>query len=315
MSDQEQVVKTWQLPGGTLALADCLEWLSLLPHRSIRLIAIDPPFATGKARTGRLGLASSSAFDIPSEDLTPSESSQSQVGQAPPAYADRWEGVDQYVAWLMDRVSLMRELLLPDGSFLIHLDWHAVHAVKVALDRLFGEKNFQNEIIWFYQTGGASQNRFSRKHDTLLWYTRSNQWVFHPERIRVHRSPKALERARNPKGARITVEDDEKLPGDVLFVPPLNPMARERNGYPTQKPLELMELFVEALTEPGECVADFFCGSGTTVVAAGRLGRRWLACDRSRHAVELTRARLEDLGGLFSEFAVTKGDASVSRRR
>ncbi len=231
------------------------------------------------------------------------------MGQAPPYYQDRWEGgIGHYVAWLMERVSLMRELLLPDGSFLIHLDWHAVHAVKVALDRLFGEKNFQNEIIWFYQTGGASQNRFSRKHDTLLWYTRSNRWVFHPERIRVHRSPKALERARHPKGARIALQDEEKLPGDVLFVPSLNPMSNERNGYPTQKPLELMEIFVEAFSEPGECVADFFCGSGTTVVAARRLGRRWLACDKSRHAVAITRARLEELGGLFPEFAVEKGD-------
>lgn len=296
--------RTWHLQGGTIALVDCLEWLPSLPKESIRLIAIDPPFSTGKARKGRVGLAP------PATSLVPT------LGQAPPSYEDRWEGgVDHYVAWLMERVTLMRDLLLPDGSFLIHLDWHAVHAVKVALDHLFGEKHFQNEIIWYYQTGGASQSRFSRKHDSLLWYTRSNRWVFHPERIRVHRSPKALERARNPKGARIAAEDDEKLPGDVLFIPSLNPMSNERNGYPTQKPLELMVTFVEALTEPGEFVADFFCGSGTTVVAAASLGRRWLACDRSKHAVEITRARLEELEGLFPGFGVDGGDASALQRR
>ena len=291
MTERDTKLRTWQLRGGTLAHSDCLVWMPTLPPGSARLIAIDPPFATGKARKGG-------------------------PGQASPSFQDRWEGgVDHYVAWLMERVSLMRELLLPDGSFLIHLDWHVVHAVKVALDHLFGGKHFQNEIIWFYQTGGASQSRFSRKHDTLLWYTRSNRWVFHPERIRVQRSPKALERARNPKGARIDAGNKDKLPGDVLFVPSLNPMARERNGYPTQKPLELMEIFVEALTESGECVADFFCGSGTTVVAAKRLGRRWLACDKSRYAVEITRKRLEENGGLFTDFMVAEGAATDTHER
>lgn len=302
MADRNSRLRIWQLEGGTLACADCLVWLPLLPPRSIRLIAIDPPFATGITRKGRVGLAPPDISDSPT------------VGQAPPCFQDRWEGgVDHYITWLMERVSLMRELLLPDGSFLIHLDWHVVHAVKLALDKLFGAKHFQNEIIWYYQTGGASQSRFSRKHDTLLWYTRSNHWVFHPERIRVQRSPKALERARNPKGARIDLEDRDKLPGDVLFVPSLNPMARERNGYPTQKPLELMETFIEALSEPGECVADFFCGSGTTVVAAKSLGRHWLACDKSKDAVAITRARLAELGGLFPGFLTGEGTSALEK--
>jgi DNA modification methylase len=250
-----------------LAEADCLEWMPFLEKGSIRLVAIDPPFLTGKHQVGG--------------------------GADPASYSDRWAGGKrEYLDWLLERVRPMRELLHPEGSFLVHLDWHAVHPVKVALDNLFGEECFQNEIIWYYQTGGAGARRFSRKHDTLLWYTRSDRWVFHPERIAVHRSPKALERAKNPKGARIGSEEVTKFPGDVIFVPALNPMAKERTGYPTQKPVELMEIFVEALTEPGDIVADFFCGSGTTAVAAARHQRGWLACDSSPEAVAIAHKRL-----------------------
>lgn len=257
----------WEFQDGTIAQGDCLDWIPHLAPQSIRLIAIDPPFFTGKRQAG--------------------------AGPSPASYPDTWSGSKAtYLEWLMERIAAMRGLLLPDGSFVIHLDWHAVHSVKVALDGLFGEECFQNEIIWYYQTGGAGTKRFSRKHDTLLWYTRSDRWVFHPERIPVHRAPKALERARNPKGARISSGDTHKLPGDVLFVPPLNPMSKERTGYPTQKPIGLMEIFIEALTEPGECVADFFCGSGTTVAAAAGLGRKWLACDISVDAVTTARTRL-----------------------
>jgi len=248
-------------------LGDCLEWIRVLPEESIQLVAIDPPFLTGKKQVGS--------------------------GENPSSYEDRWRGGKSlYVDWLLERVGGMRELLAPTGSFLIHLDWHAVHAVKVALDDLFGEECFQNEIIWYYQTGGASPRRFSRKHDNLLWYTKTREWKFYPDRIPVPRTPKAIQRAQNPKGARIRADDTHKYPEDVVFVPQLNPMSKERTGYPTQKPLELMELFIQAFTDPGDCVADFFCGSGTTPVAAARLGRRWLACDISKEAIRVTRERM-----------------------
>lgn len=267
---QPETLETWDLLNGTLALGDCLAWMETLPAESVQLVAIDPPFFTGRMQVGG--------------------------GEDPSSYPDNWNGDrSSYLDWLLKRISAMRDLLAPTGSFVIHLDWHAVHAVKVELDNLFGEECFQNEIIWYYQTGGASRKRFSRKHDSLLWYTRASEWVFHPERIQVRRSPKALHRARNPKGARIDATDTHKYPEDVLFVPQLNPMSKERTGYPTQKPLELMELFVQGMTEPGDCVADFFCGSGTTPVVAARLGRKWLACDKSPEAVRVTKERMLDL--------------------
>ena len=265
MSESSQA---WSLPGGRLAQADCLAWLLEIPEGSLHLIAIDPPFFTGRTQTGS--------------------------GPDAPAYRDAWAGgKGAYVSWLMERIEKMWERLVPTGSLIVHLDWHAVHAVKVALDECLGEDRFQNEIIWYYQTGGASKKRFSRKHDTLLWYTKSDRWVFHPERIRIPRTEKSLHRARNPKGARISPDDDRKNPDDVLTIPALNPMSNERTGYPTQKPVELMEHFVLALTEEGETVADFFCGSGTTLVAAQRLRRKWLGCDLSEKAIEIARKRLE----------------------
>ena len=264
----KEPIQEFVLPGGTLAQADCLDWIPGLTKETIQLIAIDPPFFTGRVQTGS--------------------------GPNGPKYRDNWAGgKGAYVSWLMERIEGMWELLGPTGSLVVHLDWHAVHAVKVALDDRFGEDRFQNEIIWYYQTGGASKKRFSRKHDTLLWYTKSDEWVFHPDRIQIPRTEKALFRARNPKGARIAFEDNQKNPDDVLLIPALNPMSNERTGYPTQKPVELMEQFVLALTNEGDTVADFFCGSGTTLVAAQRLGRKWLGCDVSGEAVEVSRGRLE----------------------
>lgn len=269
-------IPIWRTPDGTLACADCVDWIPTLPPESVRLVAVDPPFFTKRTQVGG--------------------------GENPPTYEDRWAGgKGAYVSWLMDRLALAWDRLLPDGSLLVHLDWHAVHAVKAALDERFGEKRFQNEIIWVYQTGGAGSRRFSRKHDTLLWYTKSeSSWVFRPERIPIPRTPKALHRARNPKGARIAADDLHKNPEDVVSIPALNPMSSERTGYPTQKPVELMEWFILALSDEGEVVADFFCGSGTTLVAAQRLGRKWLGCDVSPEAVGIAKERLAKAGGALN---------------
>jgi DNA modification methylase len=181
--------------------------------------------------------------------------------------------------------------------FLLHLDCHVVHYAKVLCDRIFGEDRFQNELIWYYQTGGASKDRFSRKHDTILLYSNGPRFPFDGEAIAIPRTAKAMKRARSGKGARIHATDTHKNPDDVLLVPALNPMARERTGYPTQKPLELLERLITALTPPEGTVGDFFCGSGTTLLAAQRLGRRWIGGDASPAAVKLAERRLAALMG------------------
>jgi DNA modification methylase len=243
------------------------------PAGSLDLVYADPPFFTNREFAG-------AHRDGSGQKLT---------------FADRWAGPDGrnlYLSWLEERIRAFRPLLTPTGIFLLHLDWHVVHYAKVLCDTIFGEDNFQNELIWYYQTGGASKDRFSRKHDTILLYSNGPTFPFDGKSIAIPRTPKAMKRAQCATGARIKATDTHKNPDDVLIVPALNPMAIERTGYPTQKPVELLERLIKALTPPNGTVGDFFCGSGTTLVAAKNLGRRYIGCDVNPAAVEIARKRL-----------------------
>lgn len=265
-----------------LFFGDNLHVMRQLPSNSIDLIYIDPPFFSGRN------------YNILFGDKNEVRS-----------FTDIWEGgMPGYLIWLNARLYEMKRLLKPTGSIYVHLDWHAAHYVKVEMDKIFEVDNFQNEIIWHYQTGGASKQRFSRKHDNILWYTKTQKYIFYGDRIKVPRTEKAMQRAQNPIGARISVEDAEKNPNDVLIIQQMNPMAKERIGYPTQKPEELLEKLILASSNEGDVVADFFCGGGTTLAVAQRLNRRWIGTDQSRIAVAITADRMtrlveEKIGKLF----------------
>jgi len=228
----------------------------------INLIYIDPPFNTGKNRA---------------------------------TYSDRWNSINDYLSFLRDRLQLMKQLLADTGSIYVHLDWHACHYVKVMMDEIFGYKNFRNEIVWNYATGGAGKREYAKKHDILLFYTKAESYNFYPERIKEPRTEKALKRAQIPKGARISADNIYKLPTDVWNIPALNPMEIERLDFFTQKPEALLKRIILASSNPGDIVADFFCGSGTTLAVAEKLGRRWVGCDVSEKAIEVSRNRLEKI--------------------
>jgi len=208
----------------------------------------------------------------------------------------------------------------PTGSLVIHLDYRAVHAVKVALDGIFGPARFRNEIIWRYGSGGRAEWHFSRKHDSLLWYSRSDRYPFDGDAVSRPRSRCPACGEDRPRWNHLKVEtdadgrrcrtvrsagrlyryydDDRVAPDDVwLDVPHLQQRDPERCGWPTQKPEALLARVIAALSRPGDRVADLFCGSGTTLVAAARLGRRWLGADLSPDALALAAARLAALGG------------------
>lgn len=206
-----------------------------------------------------------------------------------------------YLTMMLSRLIELRRVLKPTGSLYLHCDPTASHYLKILMDALFGETNFRNEIIWHYMTGGTCKEHYARKHDVLLFYTCAEQYRFHPERIKEPRSEKALQRARHQKGARISANDTMKLPTDVWRIDALNPMAAERQGYPTQKPLALLERIIQASSDTGEVVLDPFCGSGTTIVAAQSLQRRWIGIDISGIAIDLTRSRLRNLFGVTIE--------------
>jgi adenine specific DNA methylase Mod len=192
-----------------------------------------------------------------------------------------------YLKFMYPRLKLMNEYLSDTGSFYLHCDPTASHYLKVIMDGIFGSNNFINEIVWHYQTGGASKKHFSKKHDVILMYSKTDKYNFYPNEIMTLRTEKSL------KSSRIAQGDDKKYPMDVWTdIQALNAMAKERLGYPTQKPERLLERIIKASSNEGDIVADFFCGCGTTIYASQKLGRKWLGCDINKDAVNLTNNRL-----------------------
>lgn len=260
---------------------------------TVDLIYIDPPFMTGHIF--------------------------SQGNQI--AYSDQWATHDTYIQWLYETFVLLHALLADTGSLFVHLDWRATHYAKLLLDEVFQhgshakgvsskreqEGGFQNEIIWHYQSGGRSSRHFARKHDTILWYTKSAHYNFHPERIGERRGTHQRNHMRKEIAAdgritwtihsagRLYTYDEESLltPSDVWTdLHHLHQKDPERTGYSTQKPASLLERILLASSEESDLVLDCFCGSGVTPVVAERLGRRWIACDKSELAIHTTLERL-----------------------
>src|SRR5215470_2229459 len=253
--------------------------IAVLPveTEAVDAIYIDPPFGTGAVQRGR-GLA----------------------------YADRADDPVAFVTWLEPFLDHSRRLLAPTGSLFVHLDYRAVHYVKVALDRLFGRERFVNEIVWCYSVGGKSRRGFGRKHDTILWYARGADHAFYPDAVRVPR--RGGSHMRLVGGVQ---EKTDKKTGRVYRYPvaagkvpedwwtdveTLNHSDRERTGWPSQKPERLIERVLGAVTRPGDRVGDWFVGSGTTAAVAQRMRRGFMAIDREPEAVAVTQARLTAQG-------------------
>lgn len=201
-----------------------------------------------------------------------------------------------YLVSMSLRITEIHRVLKPAGSFYLHCDPTSSHYLKLILDSIFVPQggDFQNEIIWNYMTGGASKKNYARKHDILLFYTKSHTYYFDPDAIRVSRSLKSIRRAKNPKGARISSTNITKLPTDVWQIPALNPMSAERLGYPTQKPEELLSQIIQASSSKNDLIFDAYCGCGTTIAVAQNLGRRWIGIDITYQSIALILSRLED---------------------
>jgi DNA modification methylase len=193
------------------------------------------------------------------------------------AYEDRWPNMNAYLDWLRPRLAECHRLLRDSGSLMLHCDWRSSHHLRLLLDEFFGPRHFVNHLVWSYGLGGSSPRRFARKHDDILFYGRTSGYFFKPPLV--------------PAESR-RLSGQMKKATDVLEVPSLNNMAKERTGYPTQKPLALLTLLIEAACPPDGVVADFCCGSGTTLAAARQLGRRSLGCDVNADAVRIARQRL-----------------------
>jgi DNA modification methylase len=193
------------------------------------------------------------------------------------AYDDRWNDLSTYLEFMRPRLCEVARVLKSTGSLLLHCDWRTCHHLRLMLDEIFGADRFVNHLIWRYGLGGSSPRRFARKHDDILFYAKSAGYYFDPPRI-----PATSNRMRGRT----------KKATDVIDIPSINNMADERAGYPTQKPLALLEMLVQACCPRDGLVLDPFCGSGTTLVAAARLGRQWIGIDRNPRGVRMARKRL-----------------------
>ena len=254
-----------------LIQAEMLDAIRLIPPQSVALVYLDPPFAANRVFADRAG-----AFD------------------------DRWHDLTAYLAWLKARLIALREILTPNGSLFLHLDRRASHYAKVMLDDVWGMAHFRNEIIWHYTGGGRSRTVFSHKHDTILWYSNhASEWTFNRDALRQPYKPSSgyAKSGIRSAGKHYMPHPDGTPPDDVWTIPMINPLARERVGYPTQKPERLLERIITAASNPYDLVVDVCCGSGTTAVVAQKLGRRWIAADQSPQAIEVTRQRLQGLDG------------------
>ncbi|WP_287130440.1 DNA methyltransferase [Candidatus Cyanaurora vandensis] len=257
-------------------------WQEILDQAGgLKLIYLDPPFNRGTDVWG---------------DQMMGETTFSAL-----AYTDTWDP-SAYLTMMAARLRLMHGLLAPDGSIYVHCDWRSSAPLRLLLDEIFGREHFQNEICWSYRTQGASRRRFARKHDTLFFYTKSDHWTFNTQTERSYMQHRYGFANRDFKQDETGRQYRETLLRDVWETPALQSATRENLGYPTQKPEALLQRILECSSNPGDLVADFCCGSGTTLAVAQRLNRRWLGCDQSSWAIHTTRKRLSTLGANFTVY-------------
>lgn len=246
----------------------------------VRLIYIDPPFATKQEFRG-------------TEDQK--------------AYQDKIAGAE-FLEFLRKRLVLLKELLSDDGSIYVHLDWKKAHYVKILLDEIFGESHLRNEIIWFYPRGGDADKQYNRKHDTILYYSKSDKWIFNWDKVLIPYSPKQLKRFKhedkngkyywnvNPRGERGKTYLRKSGIGEYdVWTLGINANEIKDVGYPTAKPPKLLEKIITASSNDGDLVLDAFAGSGTTLTVAEKFGRRWIGIDCGKLAIYTIQKRLLNL--------------------
>ncbi|MCP4216068.1 MAG: site-specific DNA-methyltransferase, partial [bacterium] len=263
---------------------DCLQGLQELPAKIADLVYLDPPFFTGKNHT-LSGRDRATVF----------------------SFSDTWKSADEYATFLYPRLEQLHRVLKDTGTIFFHCDKNATHIARILLDHIFGQKHFRSEIIWSYKRWSNSKKGLLPCHQNIYWYSRTDNFKFNPiytdysESTNVDQILQLRKRdeagkaiyCKDQKGDIIVHSDKKGVPmGDVWDIPFLNPKARERTGYPTQKPLLLLDRIIQLTTEKNDLVLDPFCGSGTTLVSASLGNRRYLGFDISKDAVLLAEKRL-----------------------
>jgi site-specific DNA-methyltransferase (adenine-specific) len=265
---------------GEILLGDNLDLLKKMPTGSCRLIYIDPPFNTQKTQK-RTRMTVTRDDQGTRGGFAGERYSIARV--ASPEYLDQF---DDFLAFLRPRLEEAHRILTPDGSLFLHIDYREVHYVKVLLDGIFGRASFVNELIWAYDYGGKPRTRWPAKHDNILWYAKDpKDYVFNYEAI--DRVPYMAPELVGPAKAALG-----KVPTDVWWMTIVPTNSKEKTGYPTQKPIKLLNRIIQVHSNPGDTVLDFFAGSGTTGVAAAKANRKFILMDSSPDAIRIMSERL-----------------------
>jgi len=305
------------MDGNWLYNGDNLDILrEYVKDEAVDLVYLDPPFNSnqdyhiGSARNRGVRVSTGTTHgatqvSFPHVHTAPAARAYQEIVEAGGRLAQAMQAFRQllgandmlaYLAMMAPRLVELRRVLKSTGSIYLHCDPTASHYLKILMDTIFGVSNFRNEIIWFYKTGGASKRHFSRKHDVILFYTKTDDYVFNAQKEKSYMMHeygfKKSDFQKDECGQYSWV-----FMKDVWEIPSIGSADSQRLGYPTQKPLALLERIIGASSNAGDVVLDPFCGCGTTIDAAQRLERRWIGIDISAIAIELAKTRLQDAYG------------------
>ncbi len=295
-------------PRNLLYYGDNLEVLRKeIKSESVDLIYLDPPFNSNanynvlyKSPEGQESQAQIEAFEDTWHWNEHTEQAYDEMSRS--GYTEAFEMLRSmrsflkendmmaYLTMMAIRLVELHRVLKPTGSLYLHCDPTASHYLKILLDAIFGKKNFVNEIIWSYRTGGASKKHWSRKHDVIFFYAKTNTYYFEAQKERIYYDKPFFSPQQDEEGRWYS----DVYMRDVWEIPAVINVSKERLGYPTQKPIALLERILAASSKPGDVVLDPFCGCGTSIHAAQKLGRAWIGIDVTHLAISLIGKRLKD---------------------
>ena len=282
----------------TLFIADNLDIMRGMDAETIDLIYLDPPFNTNRNYNAPIGTPAEGAEfkDIwRDEDVKYGQNSEiavhyphiHQIIEASAHTADRSMMI--YLMAMSIRLIEMQRILKPTGSIYLHCDPTASHYLKLVMDAVFGRDNFRNEIVWYYKNASRGKKIFAKSHELIYWYSKSDIFCFNRDDVLMPFESGMTQWRYKKQGKK---PPKGKTPDDVITLPALNTMAKERTGWPTQKPLALLKRIIKASSKEGDIVLDPFCGCATACIAAEQLDRQWIGIDIAASAERITKDRL-----------------------
>lgn len=306
-------------PDGNLIIrGECLSACAYLKSqgKTVDLVYIDPPFASGADYAKKIYIRKNpkvaEAIKEAESELDNSELKTFEETM----YGDIWDK-ERYLNWMYENLCAIKAVMSDNASIYVHLDWHIGHYVKILMDEIFGEENFRNEIVWcYYGPGSPGMRNFNRKHDTIFWYSKSDEYQFNDQDVRIAHNEKTLDNFKKGLEGSGFISDNYdldkkgKIPEDWWEMAIAGRFPNDgvkRVDYATEKPWALLERIIKASSSEGMLVADFFGGSGVTAAVANRLGRKFIHCDVNINSIQTARDRLKSAGAEFEMREVKDG--------